>query len=149
MDSNHRLSLQGIEPHQRLQSDPSDRYHSWVGCATSDSVYVKIEILFSATHLVTCLTALDLCEVECRESNPKYVYVKTEFRMYFYILNKGTYGHIRQLRSSVFQFHHRISSRNTRSKLSKSGLSFSILLVYTDSIDLSNKKPRIFDPGLF
>lgn len=43
---------------------------------------------------------------------PFTVHVKTEFRMYFYILNKGTYGRICQLRSSVFQFHHRISPRN-------------------------------------
>ena len=75
-----------------------------------------------------------------------FVYVKTEFRMYFYILNKGTYGHIRQLRSSVFQFHHRISSRNTRSKLSKSGLVSFISQLYTDSPILSTKtkKAQVF-----
>lgn len=47
--------------------------------------------------------------------------------------------------SSVFQFHHRISSRNTRSKLSKSDLISFISQLYTDSLILSTK---IKNPGV-
>ena len=47
--------------------------------------------------------------------------------------------------SSVFQFHHRISSRNARSKLSKSGLISFISQLYTDSPILSTK---IKNPGV-